>query len=176
MTFYVKALIWNRELTVLGLIALLGLFALFGLGARRAVEYLRGQVLWKGRGQAVPLRVQVRWPATAAATGVCLILIVAGLMYMPVGESGLGAAMRVLAATSGVGTGILYVALGRELGLRRLQWAGLAGGLLSAAIYFLPLSAAQSWLGLGAAWAATLLVSGGLALRSRLAEVRSQHA
>jgi uncharacterized membrane protein len=175
MTLYVKALIWNRELTILGLVALLGLFAVVAFGARRFIHYLRGKVLWKDQGQAVPLRVQVRWPATAAATGVVMIFVVAGLMYAPVGESDLAAVMRLLAATSGVGTGILYLALGRELGLRRLQWAGLAGGLLSAVIFFLPLTAARAWLALGILWAATLFVSGGLALKRRLAEVRSQH-
>ncbi|MCX6070476.1 MAG: hypothetical protein NTU91_06400, partial [Chloroflexi bacterium] len=106
---------------------------------------------------------------------VAAILIVAGLMYVPPPELDLAAGMRVLAATSGVGTGILYFALGRELSLRRLQWAGLVGGLLSAAIFFLPLTAAESWLALGGVWAATLFVSGGLALGRRLAEARSSH-
>ena len=175
MTFYVKALIWNRELTILGLIALLALFVLLAFGARRGVEYLRGKVLWKGAGQAVPLRVQARWPATAAATGVVVILIVAGLVVLPTSALDLDGIMRLLAATSGAGTGIIYLAMGRELGLRRLQWVGLVGSLLSAALFFLPLTAAQSWLALGVIWAATLLVSGGLALRRRLAEVRSQH-
>jgi hypothetical protein len=119
--------------------------------------------------------MQARWPAIAAATGVAAILIVAGLMYVPPPELDLAAGMRVLAATSGVGTGILYFALGRELSLRRLQWAGLVGGLLSAAIFFLPLTAAESWLALGGVWAATLFVSGGLALGRRLAEARSSH-
>jgi hypothetical protein len=131
MTFYIKALIWNRELTILGLVALLGLFAVVAFGARRFIHYLRAKVLWKDQGQAMPLRMQARWPAIAAATGVAAILIIAGLMYVPPPELDLAAGMRVLAATSGVGTGILYFALGRELSLRRLQWAGLAGGLLS---------------------------------------------
>ncbi len=175
MTFYVKALIWNRELTILGLIALLALFVLLAFGARRGVEYLRGQVLWKGEGQAVPLRVQARWPATAAATGVVVILITAGLVVLPTSALDLDGIMRLLAATSGAGTGIIYLAMGRELGLRRLQWVGLVGSLLSTAIFFLPSTAAESWLALGVIWAATLLVSGGLALRRRLAEVRSKH-
>ena len=175
MTFYIKALIWNRELTILSQVALLGLCAVVAFGARRFIHYLRAKVLWKDQGQAVPLRMQARWPAIAAATGVAAILIVAGLIYVPPPELDLAAGMRVLAATSGVGTGILYFALGRELGLRRLQWAGLAGGLVSAVIFFLPLAAAQAWLALGIVWAATLFLSGGLALRRRLAEVRSSH-
>ena len=175
MTFYIKALIWNRELTILGLVALLGLLAVVAFGARRFIHYLRAKFLWKDQGQAVPLRMQARWPAIAAATGVAAILIVAGLMYVTPPELDLAAGMRVLAATSGVGTGILYFALGRELSLRRLQWAGLVGGLLSAAIFFLPLTAAESWLALGGVWAATLFVSGGLALGRRLAEARWSH-
>jgi hypothetical protein len=175
MTLYVEALVRNRELTILGLVALLGLFALLAFGARRGVEYLRGQILWKDEGQAVPLRVQVRWPATAAAAGVVVILILAALVWLPTSPLDLAAAMRALAATSGAGTGILYLALGSELGLRRLQAAGLVGGLLSAAIFFLPLTAAGSWLALGGIWAATLFVSGGLALRRRLVELRSEH-
>jgi hypothetical protein len=175
MTFYIRALVWNRELTILGLMALLALFAVVAYGGRRFVHLLRSKVLWKDQGQAVPLRMQARWPALAAATGVAVILIIAGLMYIPPSEFGLAAGMRILAAASGLGTGILYFALGRELGLRRLQWAGLVGGLLSAAIFLLRLTAAESWLALGGVWAATLSVSGGLALRRRLAEVRPHH-
>jgi hypothetical protein len=131
--------------------------------------------LWKDQGQAVPLRGQVRWAATAAAVGVVVILIVAALVVLPTRPLNLDTAMRALAAASGAGTGILYLALGRDLGLRRLQWEGLVGGLLSAAIFFLLLTAAESWLVLGGIWASTLFVSGGLALRRRLAEVRSAH-
>ncbi len=54
MTLYIQALIWNRELTILGLLALLALLVLLAFGSRRVVEYLRGQVLWKGQGQAAP--------------------------------------------------------------------------------------------------------------------------
>jgi len=104
-----------------------------------------------------------------------VILIVAGLVVLPTGAPDLDGILRLLAATSGAGTGIIYLALGRELGLRRLQWVGLVGSLLSAALFFLPLTAAESWLALGVIWAATLLVSGGLALRRRLAEVKSHH-
>ena len=175
MTLYIQALIWNRELTILGLLALLALLVLLAFGSRRVVEYLRGQVLWKGQGQAAPLRAQVRWPATAAVVGVVVVLIIAALVLLPTRPLDLDAVMRALAATSGVGTGILYFAMGRELGLRRLQWASLAGGMLSAVVLFLPLSASASWLGVGGVWAITLFVSGGLALRRRLAEVRSQH-
>jgi hypothetical protein len=175
MTFYIKALIWNRELTILGLLGVLGLLGLIAFGVRRVVGYLRGQVLWKGQGQATPLRVQVRWPAAAAATGIVVILILAGLILMPTEPLGLAGSMRVLAAASGIGTGILYVAMGRELDVRRLQWAGLAGGLLSACILLMPLDAAGSWLALGAAWMITLFVSGGLALGRRLAQVRPEH-
>jgi hypothetical protein len=175
MTFYIKALIWNRELTILGLVALLGLFAVVAFGARRFIHYLRAKVLWKDQGQAVPLRMQARWPATAAATGVVVILIVAGLVVLPTSALDLDGIMRLLAATSGAGTGIIYLAMGRELGLRRLQWVGLVGSLLSAAVFFLPLTAAESWLALGVIWAATLFISGGLALQRRLVEVRSSH-
>lgn len=175
MTLYIRGLVWNRELTILGLLGLLALLVLLAFGSRRMVEYLRGRVLWKNQGQAAPLRAQVRWPTTAAVVGAVVVLIIAALVLMPTRPLDLDAAMRALAATSGVGTGVLYIAMGRELGLRRLQWAGLVGGVLSAVLFFLPLRATASWLGLGGIWAATLFISGGLALRRRLAEVRSHH-
>lgn len=72
--------------------------------------------------------------------------------------------MRGLAAALGVAPGILCLALGRDHSLRRLQWTGLAGGFLSALIFFLHLTAAEGWLALGGLWATTLSVSGRLAL------------
>jgi hypothetical protein len=175
MEVYVRALIWNRELTVLALVALLGLLALLVHGARRAAAFVRGRVLWRGQGQAVPLRMQVRGPAIAAAVGVVVILILAALMLFPTAPLELDGAMRALAATSGIGTGILYLAMGRELALQRLRWVGVAGVALSATLFLFRLSAAQAWILLGVLRAATLSVSGGLALRERLAEARSRH-
>lgn len=175
MGLYMRSLIWNRELTILGLLALLGLCILVALGSRRVVQYLREQILWKGQGQAAPLPLQVRWPVLAAVTGITILLIGVAVMQWPAQRLDLAGVMRALAATSGIGTGLLYVAIGREVQLPRLQWVGLVGGLLSAAIYLLPLDAGGSWLALGCLWMATLAISGGLALRRRLTEMRAQH-
>jgi uncharacterized membrane protein len=175
ITFYVRALVFYRDLTILALLALLALFVLITFGARRLIQSIRRKWIWKGRGRLVPLRVQVDWRVSLAATLVWLVLVVAGMVLLPRQSMDLDAGLRPMVAASGIVTGIVYFALGRSLQIGRYQWVGVLGGVLSAGLAFLPLTFAWSWPALAAVWATLLFVSGGQALRRTLQAARAQH-
>ena len=156
----VMALQWNRELTIIGLLALLPLFYLLIVGARKLVDRIRYRSLWKNSGSVKPLHWQVHWSTSLAAGLVFIVLIAMALFLMSRGTIDSGVVLRVLVSATGVATGVSYFGLGNEIKLSRYRWVGLAGMLLSIALMFVPLSFPVSWLVLGLVWGFVLAASG----------------
>jgi len=165
---YVRALLANRELTLVGLIGMFALFVLITFGARRLIMSYRRRVLWKGRGNLEPLRWQVDSRASALAGAVWLIATIAGLVLFMRGPMDLDSGMRVVVAASGIATGLIYFMLGHTMRVARYRWVGLMAGLLSAALIPLQISGVASWLAFAGIWVGALLVSGTAALRRTL--------
>lgn len=166
--FYMRALLTNRELTIIALLALLPLFILITFGARRLIMRYRRQVLWKEIGQIEPLRWQVDRRTSLLAGAAWLVVAITGFVAMSGMHADLDRGMQVVVAAGGVATGLVYFMMGASLQLARYRWVGVIAGTLSAALLFVPLSGVGSWLAFGGIWTVTLLVSGLGALRRTL--------
>jgi hypothetical protein len=165
LTWFARALILQREITLVALVGIFGCFIVVAFGSRRMIARVRREYFWKDRGEIVPLPMQVdRW-VSVLAVAVFLILMIFGLRVLLRGGSDDEAILRLLVAASGVGTGITYLGMGRSLRLNRYLSVGFAGGLLSGVLFFVPLTWSESWLGFGAIWTTVLLISGLYALR-----------
>ncbi|MCJ7823679.1 MAG: hypothetical protein MUP44_02140 [Anaerolineales bacterium] len=165
LTWFAKALILQREITFVALAGIFACFTLVAFGSRRLIARVRRDYFWKDRGEIVPLPVGVdRWVSVLSAA-VFLILTIFGLWLLLRGGSEDEAILRLIIAASGVATGITYLGMGRSLRLNRYLCVGIAGGLLSVVLFFVPLTYSGSWLGLGAIWTTILLASGLYALR-----------
>ena len=165
LTWFTKALILQREITIVALVGIFGCIILGAFGSRRLIARVRRGYIWKDRGEIVPLPVGVdRWVSVLGAA-VFLTLTIFGLRILLRGGSDDEATLRLLVAASGVATGITYLGMGRSLRLNRYLPVGFVGGLLSGVLFFVPLTWSESWLGLGAIWTTILLASGLYALR-----------
>jgi len=176
LTWFTKALILQPDITKVALVGIFGCFILVAFGSRRLIARVRREYFWKDRGEIVPLPVGVdRW-VSVLSVAVFLILMLLGLWVLLQGGSDDEAIMRLLVAASGVGTGIIYLGMGRSLRLNRYLLVGIIGGLLSGVLFFIPLTFSESWLGLGAIWTTVLLISGLYALRrTRLSMFEVNH-
>ncbi len=176
LTWFTKALILQREITLVALAGIFGCFILGAFGSRRLIARVRREYFWKDRGEIVPLPVQVDKWVTVLSAAVFLILMIFGLWALLRGGSDDQAILRLLVAASGVATGIIYLGMGRSIRLNRYLPVGIVGGLLSGVLFFIPLTWSESWLGLGAIWTTVLLISGLSALRrTRLSMAEANH-
>lgn len=172
LTFYMRGMIYQPEIMTIGLITLIPLLVLLTFGGRRLISRVRRKVLWRGQGEIVPLKWQVDRRITILAAGIWLIVSFVGLTWLSQGRIRLDADMRIMIAAGGLATGIVYVGMGRSLGIQRYQWVGIIGGLLSTLLMFVPLPYVGSWLAFGAIWTSVLGVSGTIALRQTLLDLR----
>jgi hypothetical protein len=176
ITWFARALILQREITLVALAGIFGCFILVAFGSRRLIARVRREYLWKERGEIVPLPWQVEPWVNVLAAAVFMILMMLGLWVVLRGGSENEAILRLLIAASGVATGITYLGMGRSLRLNRYLPVGIVGGLLSGVLFFIPLAFSESWLGLGVIWTTVLLISGLYALRrTRLSMFEVNH-
>lgn len=171
-----KALILQREITLVALAGIFGCFILGAFGSRRLIARVRREYFWKDRGEIVPLHMQVDKGVSVLSAAVFLILMIFGLWVVLRGGSDDEAILRLLVAASGVATGIIYLGMGRSIRLNRYLPVGIVGGLLSGVLFFIPLTFSESWLVFGAIWTTILLISGLYALwRTRLSMFEVNH-
>ena len=172
ITLYMRAMIFNQEITTIALIAVIPLFVVITFGSRRLIDRYRKQVLWRDLGEVEPFRWQVDRRASVLATVILLAVVIIGLAIFSGDPMDLDASMRVIIAAGGIATGVVYFVMGRSLEISRYVWVGIIGGLLSAAIMVLPFNVGVSWLFFGLIWMVTLLVSGIIALHSTLLKLQ----
>ena len=171
-TLLVKAILYNKSLTIIGLIGLLALFVLIAFGSERIIERIRRASLWKESGFVKPLRYGFNKYMIIAATAVMLAIIIGSTWLMAAGVVSGDIALRSIPAASSLGTGILFFGMGRSLKIQRYQVADISGALLSIFLFLYPLSFALTWLFLGIGWALVLLTSGIWAFRLALSELK----
>lgn len=171
--FYVRAWLFERELATIAFIGLIALSVFLSFGLRRLLHWIRFRYLWTSEGRVKPLKWQVNLSASVIGGAVWLLVFFFGLMLVQRTELDLDAGMRVVVGASGVGTGVIYFLVGRELRLTRYRWVAAAGALGSFTILLLPLKASVSWIVFGVQWSLILLLSGSMALRKTLSHLRS---
>jgi len=171
-TLLVKAVLYDKTLTWVGILGLIGLFFLIVFGAERVMERIRRASLWKESGFVKPLRYGFNKYMIIAATVVILAIIIASTWLMITGVLSQEIALRSIPASASLGTGIIFFGMGRSLKIQRYQVVGISGTVLSIFLYWYPLSFALTWLYLGIGWAIILLASGGWAFRMALSELK----
>ena len=174
LKWYATRLIQNREITIIASITLIPLLLLSIYGARKMVGRIRQKTLWKNQGFVKPLRWQVSRHISLMAGAVLIAMIIIAAWLMMNGSTSQATTLRTLVSSMGVSTGMVFYGMGKELDLRRYQWIGTAGGMLSLLIIFTPLSFSGSWLMLGVAWMVVFGVSGSWALRKSILAIREQ--
>jgi len=175
LRWYLTSVLQNRTMTILGLIiSLLLLFACIA-GAKRMIERVRRNLLWKYQGFVKSLRWQVSWQINALAVSVLIAMLMLAVWFMSMGFISQVIILRTLVSATGVASGIIFWGMGRELELHRYQWVGAAGGVLSIFIILMPISFSVSWLAFGIVWTLVLSISGFWALRKTLAALGEQN-
>lgn len=168
LRWYITALIQNREITIMGTLLLVPLLFLIILGARRLVEQIRRNIIWKDRGFVKSLHWQVNWRYSLLAGAIAIMFIGVAFLLMLRGMVNPETVLRAIVSSAGIATGIVFIGLGMELGINRYKWVGVAGGIFSATLIVLPVSFSISWLLLSIAWIFVLSLSGFYALRQSL--------
>lgn len=163
--WYARALVQNRTLTLFGLAILAAVCLLGPLGARKAIERVRLSEAWRLRGFVKPLRRQVSWPWSVLSAVLMIGMIVSAAWLMAGGRVPADGVLRTIVASTGIGTGIVYLGMGVSLRLNRYLAVGGGGGMLSLAILLVPVSFSLAWWLLGTAWVAVLSASGAWAFR-----------
>ena len=172
MAWLMKAILYDRSLTILALLALLGLFILIIAGAERLMERIRRASLWKESGFVKPLRWGFTKGWMVIVTAAMLGIIIASVWLMATGILSQQVALRSIPASASFGTGLLFLSIGYSLKIRRYLAVGGAGILLAILLFVIPFSFAQTWLWLGLGWTIILLVSGVWALHMAISEIR----
>ncbi len=174
LTLYMRAILFNEEITTIALLALIPLLYLIMFGIRRLILRYRKEVLWRDLGEMEPFKWQVDRRVSVLATAIWLIVVIGGLFLIAGDPMNLDADMRIIAGAGGIATGVTYFAMGQSLALARYRWVGIIGGLLSAVLIFSPLGFSYSWVVLGIIWTGTLGTSGFLAYRKTMRRLRER--
>jgi hypothetical protein len=154
------ALVQQREITLLLLLAIIPAVLLAIFGVRRLMMRIRHSLLWKGLGYVEPLKWQVSTPINVAAAICSLGLIGLAVAFQAGGSFGEELILRSLPAATSLGTAVVYFGMGMDLTLKRYQVAGLAGLLLSVCVLGLPVSFSTAWMIFGWGWFFLLASSG----------------
>ena len=155
---------WARWITML----LVFLPTLLGFGALTLITYARKRWLWRESGWVRPSRSPTpRWVWVIVAA----IFLVSVLLSVELYRQGLVNdlfVLKMLVAASSWATGYYLAALGRNIGLSRYIWLGIAGGLVPTIVLFIPLTFGETWLAVGLWWGFVSTVSGVWALRHKM--------
>lgn len=174
MILWVKLLLLDKSLTIIGLLGLVGLLLLFMFGAERVIERIRRNNLWKDSGFVKPLRWGFNKGFSILSTAILLIIVIGSVWMMTSGLLSQEVALRSIAAAAGIGLGVTFLGMGHSLKIRRYLWVGISGVITSAAIFLFPLSFGQSWLWFGIVWAINLFSSGAWAFRKASSEFKQE--
>jgi hypothetical protein len=171
-TWLVKAVLYDKHLTAIGIVGFFGLLLLIIYGGERLMERIRRASLWKDSGFVKPLRWGFNKGMMIASTAIVLTIIIGSVWFMAVGKLSQDVALRSIPASASLGTGTIFFIMGYSLKIRRYLAIGIVGSLLAIAIFLFPSSFTQAWLWLGMGWAVILLVSGAWALGLALSELK----
>jgi len=165
LAWFATALIQQREIVIIALVALVPVLLLAIYGTRRFIERIRRSYLWKDSGYVEPLGWQVKRSVMIAAVLASIALIIAAFWLMATGSLSEEAVLRALAASACLGTAVVYLGMGIDLRISRYVGVGIAGLILSVMVLTLSASFSESWLVVGIGWMAILTASGLWAFR-----------
>lgn len=168
LRWVVTALIQQREITIIALLALTAALVLAIHGSRRLIRRIRRSYLWKESGYVWPLKYPVRKSVSIVAGFVTIALIVVAAWLMTIGSVSEEVVLRTLVAAASLGTAVQYLGMGIDLRIGRYAAVGIAGLTLSAIVLIQSISFSESWLLFGVGWMAVLAVSGLWALRQSI--------
>ena len=171
-TWLVKAILYDKTLTVIGLIGFVGLYLFVIFGGERLIEHIRRSSLWKESGFVKPLRWGFNKGIILIVTAVILVIVIGSVWLMARGLLSQDIALRSIPASACFGMGVQFFGMGYSLKIRRFLAVGVVGSLLGIAIFFYPFSFGQAWLCFGLGWGVILLVSGLWALVMALSELK----
>ena len=136
------------------------------------MEQFRKRWLWRETGMVKASK----WIVSRRVNVISFIILLAGigisLWLQHIGWVNSAFVLRMIWTATGWSFGYTLAGMGQEIGLPRYIKVGVAGGVLSTIILFLPLSFGQSSLAFGLIWFALLLTSGIVTLRSSLLAVK----
>ncbi len=136
------------------------------------IKRARQHWLWRDSGMVTPLRQIVPTWITIVSAVLFLVSFVIGFLLSPTLGKHTFFAWNWLWATEGWVLGFLLIALGRHLNLRRYIGLGIVGGLASTVVLFLRDSLNMPVLVFGLIWGLLLIVTGGVVLNQRRAELQ----
>lgn len=173
LAFLAEFIVRYKSILVPVVIGFIALLFLLVFGAERVMERIRRATLWKESGFVKPLRWGVvPKPFIILGTAIILAIIIGNVWLMNQGTITQEAALRAVPISTGIGTAIMYFAMGRTLRIQRYLWVGLLGGFISGLFLFSSISFANTYLYVGVIWTGILLLSGAWALRKALLDLR----
>jgi hypothetical protein len=134
-------------------------------GVLYVMKAIRQRWLWRASGMVMPARWMVSRQVNLLGAAVLVggLGLAFGLRYL--GRVDNTFVLRMLWVATGWSFSVTTIGVGRDIGLPRYIWLGVAGGILSSALLFLPLTFGQSALAFGLLWSLCLIASGTIALR-----------
>lgn len=168
MEWFVRAILANRELTLIALAGLMAFMVVVLSGSRRLVRWIRDEILTPSQGHATPLAWQLdRWIAFLAL-GAFFLIFIPGMFLFSRQPMDMHGGLRITLAGASAATAVIYFAIGRMLRVSRYAWVALVGVLGALLLLIVRMPAAMSWMLLAIMWGVTLIISGWVGLRQAL--------
>ena len=176
LAFVAEFIVRYKSILVPAVVGFIALIFLLVFGAERVMERIRRATLWKESGFVKPLRWGVVPKSfIILATAIILAIIIGSVWLMNQGTITQEDALRAVPTSTGIGTAIMYLAMGSTLRIQRYQWVGLSGGIISGLLLVTPISFANAYLYVGLIWTMLMLLSGSWALRKAMLDLRENH-
>jgi hypothetical protein len=160
----------NPELLLIGSIGAAALLIILFYGSRRGMNALRRRLNLSFKGDVRPLPRQVSWPVQVGAGVLIVVGVIVAANQLVRGSIQEQALVRSIPALTGLATAIVFTAMGISLGFKRYALAGIAGGIFSTLLFWLPLGMGEAWGWLGLGWGILLIITGSWTLNKALKE------
>jgi hypothetical protein len=160
----------NPELLLIGSIGAAALLIILFYGSRRGMNALRRRLNLSFKGDVRPLPRQVSWPVQVGAGVLIVVGVIVAANQLVRGSIPEQALVRSIPALTGLATAIVFTAMGISLGFKRYALAGIAGGIFSTLLFWLPLGMGEAWGWLGLGWGILLIITGSWTLNKALKE------
>jgi hypothetical protein len=170
LSWFIRVRLSNPELLLIGLIGAVALLVFLLYGSRRGINILRRRLRLSYKGDVRPLPRQVGWQVLLGAGALMIAGVIAAAILFVKGSIPEHTLVRSIPALAGIATAIFMIAMGISLVFRRYILAGIAGGLFSALLFWLPLGMGQAWGCLGLGWGILLILTGSLTFAKAIRE------
>jgi len=170
LSWFIEIRLANPELLLIGSIGVVALLILLLAGSRMGINALRRRLKLNYKGDVRPLHRQVGWQVQVGAAALIIIGVIVGAVLFARGSIPEDFLVRSIPALAGIATAIVLTAMGISLGFKRYILAGIAGGLFSTLLFWLPLGMGEGWGWLGFGWGILLIITGSWTFHKALKE------